>query len=225
MADYYCLVTQYGRNRIAQAVALGTKINLAHMALGDGGGAAYDPMDAAVELVNEVYRSEPHNVAVDPNNPSWIYCEMILPATVGGWTIREVGVFDDLGGLVAIGKYPESYKSVLADGTSTETAIRLVLETANVDVIQILVDPTVVMASQNYVNVQISNALTVVQGDIAVARDEMNASLEVVRESSTVAEQIPGGLTDQLLSKASDEDGNFEWIDQVNESTYFIGQF
>lgn len=202
MATYYCKVTDTGRAKLA-ASTQGDPLKLSKMAVGDGNGASYDPADNATALVNEQYRGDINSVTVDADNPNWVLCEMVIPPATGGWYIRETGIFDVDGDLIAIGKYPDTYKPVLDDGTSTELVIRMVLEIVNADNVTLLVDPDIVMASQTYVNTQVTT----------------------VRNESSIVAQIPGGLTHQVLAKKSNTDGDVKWVSESNPRVYFRGQF
>ena len=93
--QFYTILTQIGKAKIANATSLGTKVNFTHFALGDGGGAYYNPTENQTQLVNEVWRGQIGQITPDDNNPNWIKLETIIPADTGGFTIREAGVFDD----------------------------------------------------------------------------------------------------------------------------------
>lgn len=151
MADFYCKVTDVGRAKLAGSTA-GSPLQLAAMAVGDANGASYDPESAATALVNETYRGDLNSVTTAPDNPSWVLVEMVIPPATGGWYIRETGVYDTDGDLIAIGKYPPTYKPVLDDGTTVELAIRMVIEITESESVELVVDPDIVMASQTFVN-------------------------------------------------------------------------
>ncbi|MBY5969912.1 phage tail protein [Halomonas denitrificans] len=154
MPQFYTLLTDTGQAKIANAVALGTQIEITQMAVGDGGGNPVTPDSSATALVNEVRRAPINAVQTDDDNPTWIVIEQVLPPDVGGWTIREVGVFDASGDLIAIGNLPETYKPVLAEGSSRTQTIRVVMEVSDTAAVTLKVDPSVVLATREYVDQQ-----------------------------------------------------------------------
>jgi phage-related tail fiber protein len=156
MADFYTILTNTGRSKLAAAQAAGTAVQLSHMALGDGGGSYHTPDPTQTALVNERYRNALNSVAVDPQNEFWLVCELVVPSATGGFYIREVGVFDVDGDLIAVGKYPETYKPTLADGVAKDLHIKMIFETSNAASVSISVDPSVILASKDYVDDQVA---------------------------------------------------------------------
>lgn len=154
MPQFYTLLTDSGQAKIANAVALGAQIEITQMAVGDGGGNPVTPDSRATALVNEVRRAPINAVQTDDDNPTWIVIEQVLPPDVGGWTIREVGVFDAAGDLIATGNLPETYKPVLAEGSSRTQTIRVVMEVSDTAAVTLKVDPSVVLATREYVDQQ-----------------------------------------------------------------------
>ena len=150
--QFYTILTNVGKAKIANAVALGEKVELTEMALGDGGGSYYNPTEDQTELRNEVWRGVIGNVTVDEENPTWITIQTMVTSQHGGFMIREAGVFDNEGDLIAVGKYPETYKPVLANGSIKDLVVRMILEVDNTSSVVLKVDPTVVLATQRQVN-------------------------------------------------------------------------
>jgi len=114
MPQFYTVLTDVGQSKLANAVALGQTIDITQLAVGDGGGTLPTPETSRTTLVNEVRRAAINRSEVDAENPNWIVVEQVLPPDVGGWTIREVGIYDVDGDLIGYGNYPETYKPVLA---------------------------------------------------------------------------------------------------------------
>ncbi|MCO7218008.1 phage tail protein [Halomonas sp. OfavH-34-E] len=150
MPQFYTLLTDTGQAKLANAVALGQSIEITELAVGDGGGSLPTPDSSATALVNEVRRAPINASQTDPDNPSWIVVEQVLPPDVGGWTIREIGVYDVDGDLIGIGNYPETYKPVLAEGSSRTQTVRFVLEVSDTSAVTLKVDPSVVLATREY---------------------------------------------------------------------------
>lgn len=149
---FYTIMTSIGKASITNATTLGGKVDFKYMALGDGNGTYYSPVESQTTLVNEVHRTQINHIQVDPKNPSWIRLSIVIPANVGGFTVREVGAFDAEGNLLIIGKYPETYKPVLDDGSTKDLTINMILEVSNASIVNLRVDPSVVIATNEYVD-------------------------------------------------------------------------
>ncbi|WP_107942980.1 phage tail protein [Metasolibacillus fluoroglycofenilyticus] len=152
MAQYGTIITNSGLAQIANAQATQTKVGLEYIALGDGNGAHYIPTQNQSALVNEVWRGAVANVTIDPANSNRIIVDGVIPTTAGGFTIREIGVFDAQNQLIAVGQYPEKYKPQLSEGTAEEILIHFVLETNNSDIVELSIDPSIIIASRKYVD-------------------------------------------------------------------------
>ena len=151
MADtekFYSLVTKVGQAKISNAISFGNKINFTKMKLGDGNGSYYEPTEDQTDLVNEVYEVNISSVSVDDENPNWVHIEAIIPSNVGGFTVREYGVYDDVDDLIGICKCAETYKPIISDGSTKELLIDMVLCVVNADVIELKIDPTIIYAKK-----------------------------------------------------------------------------
>ncbi|HAK9290990.1 TPA: phage tail protein [Escherichia coli] len=153
--EFYTLLTNRGMAKIASALADKKQLHLQKMAVGDGGGQYYEPTASQTKLRHEVWRGDLNTLTVAPNNPSWLIAELVLPENIGGWYIREVGVFDTDGELIAIGKFPESYKPLLPGGCGKQVCIRLIMEVSNTTPVTLTVDPSIVLATRDYVDSQL----------------------------------------------------------------------
>ncbi|EOZ3194587.1 phage tail protein, partial [Yersinia enterocolitica] len=107
---YFALLTHIGTARLASATALGARLEITHMVVGDGGGTLPTPDPAQTQLVNEQRRAALNALTIDPSNPRQIIAEQIISETEGGWWIREIGLLNKAGELIAIANCPESYK-------------------------------------------------------------------------------------------------------------------
>jgi len=154
MPNYYTVLTQQGAALIAAAQVAGTSVNLTEIAVGDGGGVYTNPDNTATALTNETWRGALNQIQVDANNPSWVIIEALVPQSVGGWMVREVGLFDDLGNLIAIGQYPETYKPVLSAGAGKDLYIRMIMEVSSAAAVTLQIDPSIVLAPRSYVDAQ-----------------------------------------------------------------------
>ena len=153
---FYTLLTDIGAAKLASAAALGVPLKITHMAVGDGGGVLPTPDAKQTGLVNEKRRAALNMLYIDPQNSSQIIAEQVIPENEGGWWIREVGLFDESGALIAVGNCPESYKPQLAEGSGRTQTVRMVLITSSTDNITLKIDPAVVLATRKYVDDKIS---------------------------------------------------------------------
>ncbi|MEM8100633.1 phage tail protein [Morganella morganii] len=158
-AKYFAILTNYGAAQLANAVALGTQMNISAMAVGDGGGTLPVPDPAQTKLVRETRRAAVNQVSIDEKNPNFIIAEQVIPENEGGWWIREIGLFDDTGGLIAVGNAPETYKPNLQEGSGRTQVIQMVLMVSSTQAITLKVDPSVVLATREYVTKSVAAAI------------------------------------------------------------------
>ncbi|MDN4370399.1 phage tail protein, partial [Citrobacter portucalensis] len=151
-AKFYTLLTDIGAAKLASAAALGVPLKITHMAVGSGGGVLPTPNAQQTALVAEERRAALNMLYIDPQNSSQIIAEQVIPENEGGWWIREVGLFDETGALIAVGNCPESYKPKLAEGSGRTQTVRVVLITSSTDNITLKIDPAVVLATRKYVD-------------------------------------------------------------------------
>jgi len=150
--QFYTILTNTGKAKWVAAIANGTTINIEKMALGSGENEAYyNPVEAQVALKNEVWRGLLSSTTVPIDNPNWLLIEAVVLATDGGFNVREVGIIDTEGDLIAIGKFPETYKPQYADGSTKDLWIRVYLEVSNASVVNFNVDPSTASATLNTV--------------------------------------------------------------------------
>lgn len=159
MDTYYTLITAKGRPKLAASLLPGgTPLSIAAMAFGDGGGAAVTPVDNREALVGEVHRRPVNSVEQDPDNPGWVIVRCVLPPEIGGWTLREVGIFDAAGDLIGYGNFPASYKPVLAEGSGKELITDIYLEVGAGANVTLQINPSAVTATRSWVLQQIELA-------------------------------------------------------------------
>ncbi len=151
--QFYTILTEVGKAKIANATVLGEKLNLTKFQVGDSNGQYYNPSETQTSLKNKVWESNITSIYVDEKNTNWIVIEVMIPADVGGFKIREAGVTDDKGNLIAIAKLPETYKPVADNGSTKDVVLKMILEVSNADVVNIKVDPSVMIASKKDVQV------------------------------------------------------------------------
>lgn len=187
MADYYTLLTNAGIAYETACKAAGLPIKLSQISVGDGGGAVYNPAATDTALKREVWRGPLNALFQDEKNPSWLLAEVTIPPDVGGWYVREAGIWTDSGILYAIVKYPESFKPVLAaSGSGKEFYIRSIFETSNASFVTLLIDDTVVKATRAWVMSYLAEELGKLDGKQSV---RVAATANVVLNG---AQQIDG---------------------------------
>ncbi|BAO20615.1 putative tail-collar fibre protein [Pseudomonas phage PPpW-3] len=184
MSTYKTLLTNVGLAKLINAQAMGAVVQWSSMAVGDGAGNPTTPTETQTALVRERFRASLNELSVDPLNPNYLVAELIIPATEGGWTVHEVGIYDADGDLVAVANCPATYKPILAEGSTSDLALRIIVQVSNAATVQLKIDPSVVLASRQWV---INNF--------------------------GAAKLFPGGFTGQFLAKASNADGVTEWVD------------
>lgn len=188
---YKTLHTKLGLQLLAQAEATGSQIRLTHFAVGDGAGYPIIPNANMTGLVRERFRATVNRVYQDPENDNKFTVEIIIPVSVGGFVMREIGVFDSNGNLFIVGNIPDTQKPVASDGSYTDTVYRIPFMVSNAETVQLNIDPNVVIATHSW----ILNTLT-------------------------PAYLFPGGTTGQVLKKLSNEDGETVWADPADANVF-----
>ncbi|WEI10075.1 phage tail protein [Acinetobacter soli] len=188
---YRTLHTKLGLQLLAQAEATGSQIRLTHFAVGDGAGYPIIPNADMTGLIRERFRATVNRVYQDPENDNKFTVEIIIPVSVGGFVMREIGVFDSNGNLVIVGNIPDTQKPVASDGSYTDTIYRIPFMVSNAETVQLNIDPNVVIATHSW----ILNTLT-------------------------PAYLFPGGTTGQVLKKSSNEDGKTYWADPADANVF-----
>ncbi|EKI7972991.1 phage tail protein [Escherichia coli] len=147
------VITDTGAKKLAQAAAPdGKPVRLTHMAVGDGGGALPTPDSKQTRLVHEVWRHTVNRVILDATHQNRIIAELVIPPETGGFWIREIGVFDEHGDLIAVGNTAESYKPAVAEGSGRTQTFRTILTVSSTATVALTVDNTMVMATVDYVD-------------------------------------------------------------------------
>ena len=147
------IITDTGAKKLAQAAAPdGNPVRLTHMAVGDGGGTLPTPDSKQIRLVHEVWRHTVNRVILDATHQNRIIAELVIPPETGGFWIREIGVFDEHGDLIAVGNTAESYKPTVAEGSGRAQTFRTILTVSSTATVALTVDNTMVMATVDYVN-------------------------------------------------------------------------
>ncbi|WP_343711503.1 phage tail protein [Kosakonia radicincitans] len=151
-AKFFAILTSQGAALLANATALGTKLNITQMAVGDGNGTLPTPDATQTKLVNQKRIAPLNMLSIDANNASQIIAEQVIPENEGGFWIREIGLYDDNGVLIAVANCPETYKPQLQEGSGRTQTIRMVLIVSSTAAVTLKIDPSVVLATRQYVD-------------------------------------------------------------------------
>ena len=152
MTTFFGILTKIGEAKEANAKALGVPVHITDMEVGDGGGASPVPDREQSALIGSKRRAPINRSFVDPNNPAWLVIEQVIPEQVGGWWIRELGLRDADGDLIAVANCPPTYKPQLAEGSARTQVVRMVLQVSSSNDFALKVDPSVVLATRGYVD-------------------------------------------------------------------------
>ncbi|EFC3920978.1 MULTISPECIES: phage tail protein [Enterobacteriaceae] len=155
VTKYYAVLTNVGAAKLANATALGAQVEITQMAVGDGNGALPTPNPAQTALIHELRRAPLNTLSIDPNNANQIIAEQVIPEDVGGWWIREIGLFDKDGDMIAVANCAETYKPQLQEGSGRVQVVRMILIVSSTAAVTLKIDPSVVLATRQYVDDQI----------------------------------------------------------------------
>ncbi|MBH2945046.1 phage tail protein [Serratia ureilytica] len=155
-AKYRALLTEQGKALLANAAATGQKLEITHMAVGDGGGSPTQPDESQTKLVNEKRRAELNSLQIDTGNSNQVIAEQVIPEDVGGWWIRELGLYDKNGVLVAIANTPDTYKPQLTEGAGRTQVVRMVLLVKGDANAAIVADKTALLVSRDTLSAAIA---------------------------------------------------------------------
>ncbi|QJQ00206.1 phage tail protein [Herbaspirillum rubrisubalbicans Os34] len=200
--NFYCILTAVGEAKDANAKALGIPLRFKQMAVGDGGGVVPTPDRSRTKLYNQQYKALLNQLSRDPINTNQLIAELVIPEKEGGWWMRELGLYDEDGDLIAYGNCPPTYKPQLAEGSGRTQVVRMVIIMTSASNVELKIDPSVVLATRSYL--------------------ESYAAQKA--HTHNPADVIPGGLVGQVLRKKTNTSGDVEWVDltdgvRINVST------
>ncbi|HID8165431.1 TPA: phage tail protein [Serratia marcescens] len=176
MPEFFSILTHAGAAKLALAAQTGQPMAISTMAVGDGAGATPTPSPEQTGLIGEQYRAALNALTIVSESANVISAEMIIPPEFGGFWIREVGLYADDGVLVAVGSLPDTYKSHLAEGSGRNSVIRVELAVSSTKDVQLLIDPTVIISTVDYVDTKFREAKN--RADDAYALAEAKAAFD-----------------------------------------------
>ncbi|MEB7192031.1 phage tail protein [Escherichia coli] len=198
---YFALLTNIGAAKLAKATALGTKVEITQMAVGDGNGVLPTPDPTQTALIHEIRRAPLNMLTIDPANASQIIAEQVIPEDVGGWWIREIGLFDKDGDMIAVANCAETYKPQLQEGSGRVQAIRVILIVSSTEAVTLKIDPAVVLATRQYVDNKIIEVKSYADGLMRTHEQSRNHP-----DATTTAKgftQLNSSVTDDRETQAA----------------------
>lgn len=196
---YFALLTNQGAAKLANAAALGTKVNIAAMGVGDGGGTLPTPDAAQTKLIGEKRRAQINSLTVDAANSSQIIAEQIIPESEGGFWIREIGLYDADGVLIAVANCPETYKPQLAEGSGRTQTVRMILIVNSTSAVTLKIDPAVVLATRKYVDDAVIEVKAYADSLMKAHTDAKNPHSQYLQIANALAEIKDAGLIADVL--------------------------
>ncbi|EAB2659407.1 phage tail protein [Salmonella enterica] len=198
---YYAVLTNVGAAKLANATALGAQVEITQMAVGDGNGALPTPNPAQTALVHELRRAPLNSLSIDPNNANQIIAEQVIPEDVGGWWIREIGLFDKDGDMIAVANCAETYKPQLQEGSGRVQVVRMILIVSSTAAVTLKIDPSVVLATRQYVDNKIIEEKSYTDGLILTHEQSRNHPDATTAEKGFV--QLNSSVADERESQAA----------------------
>ncbi|MCC0692331.1 phage tail protein, partial [Clostridioides sp. ZZV14-6387] len=185
--SYYTILTNIGKAKIANASIVGGKVDFVKIQLGDGGGNEYNPTEEQTVLKNVVWEGKVGNVTTDKAMSNCLLLESLIPASVGGFVVREIGYLDTEGNLLAISKYRSAYKPKVEDGAVIDMKVKTIFVVSNVNNIELKIDPTIIFATLkdlqdleakiSNVNTKIDTTKIELTSNIEIAKTEINTKI------------------------------------------------
>ena len=208
MANYFTVVTDYGVAEMMKAVKNETKVNITEFAVGDGNGSGCVPSTGQTGLVKEVWRGAVNTCYISGDSENLLIAESVIPSDIGGFTIREMGLFDDKGGLVAVCNTPDTQKVRVSDGVVHELNLSMELALINTESVQLVVDPNVVVATKKDLEratAKAEAAQTAAEAAKTAAQAAAQAAGEAAGNAVTVTPELTQGTKIATIRVGEDE--------------------
>ncbi len=204
--EYFTILTDAGIAKLAGAFNGGENISFTKFAVGSGiDNAVYTPLSNQTSLKGEVFRANINEISLDDNNSSLVIFDLILPSNIGGFTVREIGLFDNNNILLAIAKSPPTYKPDIATGAVGDTHFKIMLDVGNNDKVTLTIDPSIVLASRKFVEEKINISAGLLDKKItaAIAAAISNVNLSLEDGSITSSKFADGSITTSKYADGS----------------------
>ncbi|BDE80425.1 hypothetical protein CE91St50_33690 [Clostridioides difficile] len=197
--SYYTILTDIGKAKIANASIIGEKVDFARIQLGDGGGNEYNPTEEQTVLKNVVWEGKVGNVKTDESMTNCLILESLIPASAGGFVVREIGYLDTEGNLLAISKYRSAYKPKVEDGAVIDMKVKTIFVVSNVNNIELKIDPTIIFATLKDLqdlDSKIDTTKTELTNNLETAKTELNTRIDTENEKQNIKidQLVAGGV-------------------------------
>ena len=196
---YFALLTNVGAAKLANATALGAQVEITQMAVGDGNGVLPTPNPAQTALTHELRRAQLNMLTIDPVNTNQIIAEQVIPEDVGGWWIREIGLFDKDGDMIAVANCAETYKPKLQEGSGRVQVIRVILIVSSTEAVTLKIDPSVVLATRKYVDDAVIEVKAYADDVMKKHVASANPHKQYPLIANALKEMVDAGLVNQVL--------------------------
>ncbi|EGT5474351.1 phage tail protein [Clostridioides difficile] len=207
--SYYTILTDIGKAKIANASLVGEKVDFVKIQLGDGGGNEYNPTEEQTALKNVVWEGKVGNVKTDESMTNCLILESLIPASAGGFVVREIGYLDTEGNLLAISKYRSAYKPKVEDGAVIDMKVKTIFVVSNVNNIELKIDPTIIFATLKDLqdlDSKIDTTKTELTNSIETAKTELNNKIgDTTQLETTDKTSLVGALNEVKTSVDSIE--------------------
>ncbi|MDO0374364.1 phage tail protein [Clostridioides difficile] len=178
--SYYTILTNIGKAKIANASLVGGKVDFVKIQLGDGGGNEYNPTEEQTILKNVVWEGKVGNVKTDESMTNCLILESLIPASAGGFVVREIGYLDTEGNLLAISKYRSAYKPKVEDGAVIDMKVKTIFVVSNVNNIELKIDPTIIFATLKDIQ-DLETKIGTVNTKIDTTKTELTSNIETTK--------------------------------------------
>ncbi|MCB4304696.1 phage tail protein [Clostridioides difficile] len=210
--SYYTILTNIGKAKIANASIIGEKVDFAKIQLGDGAGSEYNPTEEQTVLKNVVWEGKVGNVTTDETMSNCLILESLIPASAGGFIVREIGYLDTEGNLLAISKYRSAYKPTLeADGAIIDMKVKTIFVVSNVNNIELKIDPTIIFATLKDIQ-ELDTKIDTINAKIDITKTELTSNIE------TTKTELNGKIGDTTLLETTDKTNIVNAINEVKTS-------
>ncbi|WP_309175791.1 phage tail protein [Enterobacter roggenkampii] len=196
---YFALLTNIGAAKLANATALGAQVEITQMAVGDGNGVLPTPNPAQTALTHELRRAQLNMLTIDPVNTNQIIAEQVIPEDAGGWWIREIGLFDKDGDMIAVANCAETYKPQLQEGSGRVQVIRVILIVSSTEAVTLKIDPSVVLATRKYVDDAVIEVKAYADEVMKKHVAAENPHKQYPLIANALKEMVDAGLVNQIL--------------------------
>ncbi|UDN58228.1 phage tail protein [Clostridioides sp. ES-S-0010-02] len=209
--SYYTILTNIGKAKIANASLVGEKVDFVKIQLGDGGGNEYNPTEEQTVLKNVVWEGKVGNVKTDESMTNCLILESLIPASAGGFVVREIGYLDTEGNLLAISKYRSAYKPKVEDGAVIDMKVKTIFVVSNVNNIELKIDPTIIFATLKDLQ-DLEAKIDTVDTKIDTTKTELTSNIE------TTKTDLNGKIGDTTLLETTDKTNIVSALNEVKTS-------